>query len=68
MKDTLAHYIRNCYTCIYVTVARDQYHGLSILSAIHTYHQRDIIFDFMMGLPPHNGYNMMLILIDKLKK
>ena len=68
MKDTVYRYIRNCYTCRRAKAPRDQYNGLLKPLPIPTRPWTDVTLDFVTGLPHSNGYNAVLMVIDRLTK
>ena len=68
MKDTVYRYIRNCHTCRRAKAPRDQYNGLLKPLPIPTRPWTDVTLDFVTGLPHSNGYNAVLMVIDRLTK
>ena len=68
MKDTVHRYIQNCHTYRRAKASRDRYNGLlkplSILSLPWT----NVTLDFVTGLPSSNGYNAVLMVVDRLTK
>ena len=68
MKDTVHRYIRNCHTCRRAKAPRDQYNGLLKPLPIPARPWIDVTLDFVTGLPPSNGYNAVLMVIDRLTK
>ena len=68
MKDTVYRYIQNCHTCRRAKAPRDQYNGLLKPLPIPTRPWTDVTLDFVTRLPHSNGYNAVLIVIDRLTK
>ena len=68
MKETDYHYIRNCYTCRHAKASRDQYNGLLKPLPIFIRPWTDVTLDFVTGLLYSNGYNAVLMVIDRLTK
>ncbi len=68
MKDTVHCYIRNCHICRRAKVPRDQYNGLLKPLLISSRPWTNVILDFVTGLPSSNGYNAILIVVDRLTK
>ena len=68
MKDTVHRYIRNCHTCRRAKAPRDRYNGLLKPLPIPARPWIDVTLDFVTGLPPSNGYNAVLMVIDRLTK
>ena len=68
MKDTVYCYIRNCHTCRRAKAPRDQYNGLLKPLPIPTRPWTDVTLDFVTRLPHSNGYNAVLMVIDRLTK
>ena len=68
MKDIVHRYIRNCHTCRRAQAPRDQYNGISKTLPIPTRSWTDVTLDFVTGLPLSNGYNAVLMVIDRLTK
>ncbi len=68
MKDIVYHYIQNYHTYRYVKAPRNQYNVIFQPLPIPTHPWTDVILDFVMELPPSNGYNVVLIVIDQLTK
>ena len=68
MKDTVYRYIRNCHTCRRAKAPRDQYNGLLKPLPIPTRPWTDVTLDFVTGLLHSNGYNAVLMVIDRLTK
>ena len=68
MKEEVARYIRNCYTCQRSKAPRDKYNGL--LQPLPTPEQRwqDISMDFVTSLPTSEGQNAICTLVDRLSK
>ena len=68
MKDTVYRYIRNCYTSRRAKAPRDQYNGLLKPLPILTHPWINVTLDFVTGLLYSNGYNAVLMVIDRLTK
>ena len=68
MKDTVYRYIRNCHTCRNAKVSRDQYNGLLKPLSIPMRFWTNVTLDFVIGLLYSNGYNVVLMIIDRLTK
>ena len=68
MKDTVYRYIRNCYTCRRAKAPKDQYNGLLKPLLIPTRLWTDVTLDFIIKLPHSNGYNAVLMVIDRITK
>ncbi len=68
MKDTVYRYIRNCHTCRHAKAPKNWYNSLLKLLSILSCPWTDIILDFVTGLPSSNGYNAVLMVVDRLTK
>ena len=68
MKDTVYRYIRNCHTCRRAKAPRDRYNGILKPLPIPTRPWTNVTLDFVTGLPSSNGYNAVLMVIDRLTK
>ena len=61
-------YIQNCHFCRRAKAPKDWYNGLLKPLPILSYSWTDVILDFVTGLPINNGYNAILIVVDRLTK
>ncbi len=68
MKDTRYRYIRNCHTCRRAKALKDRYNGILKPLPIPTHPWTDVTLDFVTELLPSNGYNAVLMVIDRLTK
>ena len=68
MKDTVYRYIQNCHICRRAKAPRDQYNGLLKPLPISTRPWTNVLLDFVTELPHSNGYNAVLMVIDRLIK
>ncbi len=68
MKDIVYCYIRNCHTCRHAKAPRDRYNGILKFLPIPTCLWTNVTLDFVTRLPLSNGYNAVLMVIDRLTK
>ncbi len=61
-------YIQNCHTCRRVKALRDWYNGFLKPLPIPSRPWTDITLNFVTGLLISNGYNAILIVVDRLTK
>jgi len=68
IKNTVEKYIDNCHICHRSKASRDKYKGLLKLNPIPVQNWTDIAIDFVINLPESEGYNAILLVIDRLSK
>lgn len=68
MKDIVHYYIRNYYTCKHTKASKNRYNSLLKFLLIPIRLKINVTLDFVTGLPPNNGYNAVLMVIDQLTK
>jgi len=68
IKNTVEKYIDNCHICHRSKASRDKYKGLLKPNPIPVQNWTDIAMDFVIDLPESEGYNAILIVIDRLSK
>ena len=64
----IRRYIQNCHTCRRVKAPRDRYNGFLKPLPISSRPWTDVTLDFVTGLLISNGYNAILIVVDRLTK
>ena len=62
------YYSQNCHTCRHAKACRDKYNNLLKPLLILSHHWTGITLDFVTEIPPSNGYNVVLMVIDWLTK
>lgn len=62
------YYILNYHSCRHAKAPRDWYNSLLKSLILLSCPWPDVIFDFIIGLPISNGYNIILIVVDCLTK
>ena len=68
LEGTVGRYIRNCDPCQRSKAPRDKTNGLLVPLPVPKQRWRDIAMDFIVGLPPAEGYNAICTIIDRLTK
>ena len=68
MRGTIAQYIRNCDTCSRIKPARHAPYGLLKPLEIPIRRWTSVSLDLITGLPPSNGYDALLVVVDRLSK
>lgn len=68
MRKDIDQYVRNCHSCRRAKAPRDKYNGLLHPLPIPTAYWKDISLDFVVGLPESNGFNAILVVVDRLSK
>ena len=68
MRDAVARFTRNYYSCQRSKAPRDKYNSLLYLLPIPEQRWKDVSIDFITGLPDVNGRNTILTVIDRLSK
>jgi hypothetical protein len=68
MIRDVKQYIRNCHTCRRVKTARDKYQRLLNSLSMLERSWIDITLDFMTSLFDSKEYNVILMMIDRLRK
>ena len=68
MRNDVARYIRNCHVCQRTKAPRDRYNGLLQPLPVPEQRWQDISMDFIVGLPPSDGYNAICTIVDRLTK
>src|SRR5258705_8214543 len=68
MRQTVAKYIRNCDTCAHTKPVRHA--PYSLLKTLQVPFQRwsSVSLDFITGLPMSNGFDALLVVVDRLSK
>ena len=68
LKKMVWRYIQNCHRCRHAKAPRDWYNGLLKPLPIPSCLWTDVTLDFVTGLSISNGYNAILIVVDRLTK
>ena len=68
MRHTIAQYIWNCETCTQIKPARHAPYRLLKPLEVSIRQWSSIFLDLITGLPPSNGHNALLIVVDRLSK
>ena len=68
MRHTIARYIRNCETCMQIKPARHAPYGLLKPLEVPIRQWSSVSLDLITGLPPSNGHDALLVVVDFLSK
>ena len=68
MRETIKRYIKNCDTCQRSKAVRHAPYGLLQPNEVPDQPWRSIAMDFITDLPNSNGYDTILVVIDRLTK
>ena len=68
VRSTIEQYIRNCDTCARIKPVRHAPFGYLKPLEITQKRWQSISLDFVTGLPISSGYNMLLVVVDRLTK
>ena len=68
MRNTIAQYVTNCYTCQRAKAPRNKDHGLLQSLPIPEKRWQDLSMDFITGLPLSSGHNAICVIVDRLTK
>ena len=68
MDKTIARFIKNCHICRRSKTPKDKYQGALKPLPIPERPWADITLDFVTGLPECNGFNSILVVVDRLTK
>lgn len=68
MRGTIAQYIGNCDTCSWIKPAHHAPYGLLKPLEIPIRCWTSVSLDLLTGLPPSNGYDALLVVVDCLSK
>lgn len=68
MRDDVARYVRNCQVCQRIKPSRHSPYGHLKPLMIPQARWSSISMDFITGLPLSNGYDMILVVVDRLSK
>ena len=68
MRKDIEQYLRNCYVCKQAKLAQDAYNSLFQPLPVPQRPWVDLTMDFVVGLPRSQGYNAILIVVDRLSK
>ena len=68
MRKTIARYVNNCDTCSRVKPVRRAPYGCLKPLQVPQRRWESIAMDFITGLPVSNGFNAILVVIDRLTK
>ena len=68
MRKDIEQYLRNCHVCKRAKLARDAYNGLLQPLPVPERPWVDLTIDFVVGLPRSQGYDAILMVVDRLSK
>ena len=68
MRHTIAHYIKNCNTYIWIKLACHAPYGLLKLLEVPVRRWSSISLDLITRLPTSNSYDILLVMVDRLSK
>ena len=68
MRGEEEQYLRNCHMCKQAKASRDAYNGLLQPLPIPERPWVDLTIDFVVGLPKSQGYDVILMVVDRLSK
>ncbi|HLO99762.1 MAG TPA: reverse transcriptase domain-containing protein [Fimbriimonas sp.] len=68
MRKTIARYVRNCDTCRRIKPARHMPFGYLKPLRIPVRRWSSVSLDYIVGLPESNGFNALLVIVDRLSK
>ena len=68
MRRVIARYLSNCDTCARIKLVRHKPYGQLKSLEIPVRGWNSVSMDFIVGLPELNGYNAILIVVDRLGK
>ena len=68
MREEVEQYLRNCHVCKRAKASRDAYNGLLQPLPVPERPWVDLTIDFVVGLPKSQGYDAVLMVVDRLSK
>ena len=68
MRETIKRYVKNCDTCQRSKAVRHAPYGLLQPNEVPDQPWRSITMDFITDLPESDGYDTILVVIDRLTK
>jgi hypothetical protein len=68
MLDYVEQWVRNCHTCRRITSSREAKQGVLKPLPIPTRAWQDLSMDFITHLPLSNGYDAIMVVVDRLTK
>ena len=68
MYKEIDRFVRNCHTCQRSRTSRHSPFGILRPLPIPTNNWREVSIDFITGLPESNGYNAIMVVVDRLSK
>ena len=68
MREDIEQYLRNCHVCKRAKASRDAYNGLLQPLPVPERPWVDLTMDFVVGLPKSQGYDAILMVVDRLLK
>ena len=68
MRKTVEQYVRNCHTCSRSKSSRSGPYGVLKSLPVPSGRWKDISMDFVTGLPESNGFDAILVVVDRLTK
>ena len=68
MRQTVAQFIRNCDTYTRIKPARHALYGLLKTLEVPVRRWSSVSLDLITGLPMSNGFNPLLVVVDRLSK
>ncbi|KAK0637673.1 Transposon Tf2-12 polyprotein [Lasiodiplodia hormozganensis] len=68
MRTQIKQYVRNCHSCKRAKASRNKYHGLLRPIPLPYRPWTDLTCDFVVRLPPCEGYDAVLVVVDRFSK
>ena len=68
MRKVITRYLSNCDTCARIKPVRHKPYGQLKPFKIPVARWNSVSMDFIVGLPESNGYNAILVVVDRLSK
>src|SRR5258705_2067592 len=68
MRQTVAKYIHNCDTCAHTKPVRHAPYGLLKTLEVPFQHWSSVSLDFITRLSMSNGFDALLVMVDRLSK
>ena len=68
MRQTVTQFIRNCDTCTHIKPAHHAPYGLLKTLEVPVRRWSSVSLDLITGLPMANGFNALLVVVDRLSK